>query len=85
MYSNIDPEKKERAHIMAKNTFQWDDPLLLEKQLGEEERLIRDTARAYAQDRLAPRAIEAFGGDDTRRIWRRRGQLCVLRSDCPGN
>ena len=40
---------KERA------AFQWDDPFLLEDQLTEDERMIRDTARDYAQDKLAPR------------------------------
>ncbi|NYZ13913.1 acyl-CoA dehydrogenase [Azospirillum sp. RWY-5-1] len=39
--------------------FRWDDPFLLEDQLTEEERLIRDTAREYAQDRLMPRVVEA--------------------------
>jgi len=39
--------------------FQWDDPLLLEDQLSEDERLIRDTARQYCQDRLMPRVLEA--------------------------
>ena len=39
--------------------FQWDDPLLLEDQLTAEERQIRDTARAFAAERLLPRVIEA--------------------------
>ncbi|GGY38117.1 acyl-CoA dehydrogenase [Parvularcula lutaonensis] len=39
--------------------FQWDDPFLLDEQLTAEERAIRDTARAYAQDRLMPRVISA--------------------------
>lgn len=41
------------------NGFRWDDPFLLEDQLTEEERLIRDTAREYAQDRLMPRVVAA--------------------------
>jgi len=40
--------------------FNWSDPLLLDQQLSQEERLVRDTARAYAQDKLAPRVLEAF-------------------------
>jgi glutaryl-CoA dehydrogenase len=40
-------------------TFDWRDPLLLESQLGDEERLIRDAARGYAQDKLMPRIIAA--------------------------
>ena len=39
--------------------FAWDDPFLLEDQLTEEERMIRDAARAYCEDRLAPRVVEA--------------------------
>ena len=39
----------------AKARFAWDDPLLLEEQLTEEERMVRDTARAYARERLMPR------------------------------
>ena len=39
--------------------FIWDDPLLLEDQLSEEERMIRDTARDYAQDKLQPRVLLA--------------------------
>ncbi|MFQ5466990.1 MAG: acyl-CoA dehydrogenase [Kiloniellaceae bacterium] len=39
--------------------FQWDDPLLLEHQLSEDERMVRDAARAYCQDRLMPRVLEA--------------------------
>ena len=39
--------------------FQWDDPLLLEEQLTEDERMVRDTARAYCQEKLMPRVLEA--------------------------
>ncbi len=41
-------------------SFQWDDPLLLEDQLSAEERMARDTAQAYARDKLAPRVISAY-------------------------
>ncbi|MGE5536866.1 MAG: acyl-CoA dehydrogenase [Acidobacteriota bacterium] len=40
--------------------FKWDDPFDLEDQLTEEERMVRDTARAFARDYLAPRVIEAY-------------------------
>jgi glutaryl-CoA dehydrogenase len=40
--------------------FHWDDPLLLNDQLTEEERLIRDAARAFAQDKLQPQVLSAF-------------------------
>jgi glutaryl-CoA dehydrogenase len=40
--------------------FNWSDPLLLDQQLSAEERMVRDTARQYCQDKLAPRALEMF-------------------------
>lgn len=46
-------------------SFQWDDAFLLEGQLSEEERMIRDSARAYAQDHLAPKVIDAFAEEKT--------------------
>ncbi|MBE7536364.1 MAG: acyl-CoA dehydrogenase [Anaerolineales bacterium] len=42
-----------------KPTFKWDDPFLLNDQLTDEERMIRDTARKYCQDKLMPRVLEA--------------------------
>lgn len=44
---------------MTKQTFDWQDPLSLETQLSDEERMIRDAARGYAQDKLAPRVLMA--------------------------
>ncbi len=46
--------------ILKDSAFQWADPLDLEGQLTEEERMVRDTARGFAQDYLAPRIIEAY-------------------------
>jgi glutaryl-CoA dehydrogenase len=43
-----------------KAEFSWHDPLLLDAQLTEQERMVRDAARAFAQDKLAPRVLEAF-------------------------
>ena len=40
-----------------KAQFVWDDPLLLRAQLSEEERMVLDTATAYAQDKLVPRVL----------------------------
>lgn len=39
---------------MARNSFQWDDPFQLDQQLSEDERMIRDAAHAYCQEKLAP-------------------------------
>ena len=47
-------------HSPATATFQWDDPLLLDAQLSDDERMVRDAARRFAQERLAPRVTEAF-------------------------
>lgn len=44
---------------MSKQFFKWDDPFLLSEQLTDEERMIRDTARKYCQDKLMPRILEA--------------------------
>ena len=41
-------------------SFNWEDPFLLEQQLTEEERMVRDTANQFAQDKLAPRVRQAF-------------------------
>ncbi|GIX11845.1 acyl-CoA dehydrogenase [Elioraea sp.] len=51
----ITPVAKKRS--LAK--FNWEDPLLFEEQLSEDERMIRDAARAYAQEKLMPRVLEA--------------------------
>ncbi|HSG01545.1 MAG TPA: acyl-CoA dehydrogenase family protein, partial [Vicinamibacterales bacterium] len=59
--------------------FNWSDPLLLDQQLTEEERMVRDTARDYCRDKLAPRALEMFrneGVDTT--IFRELGDLDML-------
>jgi glutaryl-CoA dehydrogenase len=59
--------------------FQWDDPLLLEQQLTEEERLIRATARQYAQEKLLPRVTEAYLEEHTdREIFREMGELGLI-------
>ena len=68
----------------AKPVFQWDDPLLLEAQLSEEERMVRDTARAYAQEKLLPRVQEAFRHEKTDpAIFREMGELGLLGATIP--
>jgi glutaryl-CoA dehydrogenase len=69
---------------MARIEFHWDDPLLLEAQLGMDERMIRDAARAYAQERLAPRVLEAFRHERTDPgIFREMGALGLLGCTLP--
>ena len=70
--------------LPTKNTYQWDDPFRLEDQLNEEERLVRDTAHNYAQEKLMPRILEAnrnehFDPD----IIPEMGELGLLGSTLP--
>jgi len=60
-------------------SFKWEDPFLLVDQLSEDERLIADTARAYCQERLAPRVVEAYLEEKTdRAIFEELGSLGLL-------
>jgi len=62
----------------------WDDPLLLDDLLTDDERMIRDTARAYAQDKLLPRVIEAYREERTdREIFNEMGELGLLGVTLP--
>ena len=64
--------------------FQWDDPLLLDDQLSEDERMVRDAARAYCQDKLAPRVRDAFRHEKTdASIFREMGALGLLGPTIP--
>ena len=65
--------------------FQWDDPLLLDDQLSEEERLVRDSARAYCQDKLMPRVLQA-NRDEVfhREIMTEMGELGFLGATIDG-
>ncbi|RJL21793.1 acyl-CoA dehydrogenase [Paracoccus siganidrum] len=59
--------------------FAWEDPFLLEDQLSEEERMIRDSARAFAADRLAPRVQDAYLNEHTDpEIFREMGRAGLL-------
>lgn len=65
-------------------TFQWDDPLLLDRQLSAEERIVRDSACAYAQEHLAPRLLDAFRNETADvAIFREMGALGLLGSTLP--
>ncbi len=70
--------------VSAKASFRWDDPFLLDDQLSDDERMIRDTARAYAQDKLLPRVIEAYREEKTdRAIFDEMGALGLLGVTLP--
>ena len=63
----------------AKPQFAWEDPLLTDEQLTEEERLVRDSARAYAQDKLMPRVLQAHRDEHFHReIMHEMGALGFL-------
>jgi glutaryl-CoA dehydrogenase len=64
--------------------FKWDDPFFLDDQLSEEERLVRDTARDYAQEKLMPRILEANRHEIFHReILDEMGELGLLGSTLP--
>src|SRR5690554_2528335 len=64
--------------------FDWLSPLLLDDQLKEEERMVRGTAHNYAQDKLAPRVLEAFRHEKTDpAIFREMGELGLLGPTIP--
>ncbi len=80
----IAPSSGQTAEKSARAQFVWDDPFLLEGQLSDEERLIRDTARTYAQEKLLPRVIEAYAQEKTdRAIFDEMGALGLLGLTLP--
>ena len=69
---------------MSKASFNWIDPLLLDTQLTEEERMIRDAAAEYAQGRLMPRIHDAFRNETSDpAIFREMGELGLLGITIP--
>jgi glutaryl-CoA dehydrogenase len=69
---------------MSKASFNWADPLLLDTQLSEEERMVRDAAAEYAQGRLMPRIHDAFRNETTDpAIFREMGELGLLGITIP--
>ena len=68
----------------AKAVFKWEDPLLLDDQLTEDERMVREAARAYCQDKLLPRVTDAFRHEKTDAgIFREMGALGLLGPTIP--
>jgi glutaryl-CoA dehydrogenase len=69
----------------TKPEFQWVDPLLFEEQLTDEERMVRDTARDYCQDKLLPRILEANRKERfDREIMNEMGRLGYLGATISG-
>src|ERR1700721_3579213 len=78
-------EKREPKGARIKDAaFKWDRPPDLEGELTEEERMVRDTARDYAQEKLFPRVIAANrDGQTDPAIFREMGELGLLGSTIP--
>ncbi len=72
------------ANTAAKNEFVWDDPFLFESQLNEEERMIRDTARDFAQSELLPKVVKAYANETVDRdVIPAMGKLGLLAVTLP--
>src|ERR1700674_395148 len=79
-------EKRESkpSPILKDSAFNWEDPLDLERELSEEERMVRDTARGYAQDKLMPRVLAAYREERVdRAILPEMGALGLLGPTIP--
>ncbi|TXS94059.1 acyl-CoA dehydrogenase [Parahaliea maris] len=78
------------AQAKSWQKLDWQDPFLLEQQLTDEQRMVRDSAAQYAQSRLAPRVREAFRAEHTDKgIFKEMGEMGLLGSTisgygCPG-
>ena len=67
-----------------KAQFLWSDPFLLDQQLTEDERMVREAAAAYCQDKLAPRVLEAFRHEKVDlEVFREMGALGLLGPTIP--
>jgi glutaryl-CoA dehydrogenase len=76
--------KLARSAARPESGFDWQDPLDLEGELSEEERMVRDSARAYAQEKLFPRVLTAFREERfDREIMREMGALGLLGATLP--
>ena len=87
---NAQPAIASPASKPSRPSFVWEDPFLLEEELSEDERMIRDAARQFCQDRLMPRVKAAFNEEKTDpAIFREMGEMGFLGSTiqgygCPG-
>jgi len=70
--------------MSSRPSFNWEDPFLLDTQLTEDERMVRDAARAYCQEKLEPRILEAFRHEQTDTdIFGEMGELGLLGPTIP--
>ncbi len=72
------------AEVQMPSQFQWDDPFLLEDQLSEEERMVRDLAHEYCQQKLMPRILRANRSETfDRAIYYEMAELGMLGATLP--
>ncbi|HWA04389.1 MAG TPA: acyl-CoA dehydrogenase [Rhizomicrobium sp.] len=77
-------ERPHKTHAIEDNPFDWADPLLLEAELSEDERLVRDSARAFCRDRLMPRVRDGFRHETfDRAIMTEMGEMGFLGPTIP--
>ena len=85
-YRNV-PSRREdcaEAGLAKEAPFNWEDPLDLEGELSEEERMVRDTARGFAQDKLLPQIIKAYREERfDRAVISQMGELGLLGPTIP--
>ncbi|MEX0284901.1 MAG: acyl-CoA dehydrogenase [Paracoccaceae bacterium] len=85
----MDAPSTEKPHLRAKDapdlsSFDWSDPFRLSDQLSEDERMIADSARAYAQEKLQPRILDAYQNESTDpEIFREMGEMGLLGTTVP--
>jgi glutaryl-CoA dehydrogenase len=81
----MDGSASETAKLKKQDVaFQWADPFLLDEQLSEEERLIGETAQAFAEEKLRPRVIEAYAQEKTDgQVFNEMGELGLLGLTLP--
>ena len=78
------PRAKKSSARLSDSNFDWADPLDLEGELTEEERMVRDTARAYAEEKLSPRVVTAYREERfDREIVTEMGALGLLGATLP--
>ncbi len=81
---NMEAPQAKAASKSSKSNFVWDDPFLMEDQLTDEERMIRDAAAAFAADKLAPRIEHAYMNEETdAAIFREMGEAGLLGVTVP--
>src|SRR4051794_1956875 len=82
--SKAAPRPPESVASLTNAAFDWQDPLDLDSELTEDERLVRGTARAYAQDKLMPRVLTAYRDERfDREIVDEMGALGLLGATLP--